>query len=155
MSEVPSTPSSVDTTGDLSRKKYNPRIRHYSQVGGPLGEPSYKAHKHRQHEGEGINSNPLKCAIVLGTVTEAGCVEYRVGRFAGLTELDLGLSEPVNPKEKNSPLRLRPEVARRCFGGSEVYFNRTEAVDAAELKYPKHMGIKVIVHACSFPPLAS
>jgi hypothetical protein len=149
MSDEHSIPSSVDMTGDLSRTKFNERIQHHAPVGDPIGGGAYDANKPQQHWHEASNSNPLKCAIVLGTLDSEGNPEYRVGRLSDT----IGMWTPLDPSDKarNAPIKLRSQFVRECFGASEVYTDRHQAVEAADLKYPRNHGIKVIRQVFQFP----
>jgi len=151
MSEVPPIPSSVDTTGDLSRRKYNSRIQHYAPVGEPVGGSAYNPNKYQQHEAEGGNINPLRCAIVLGTLDMDGKKEYRIGKFRDSHQLHLGLTLPIRSGKNESPFALRSDVVGMCFGDSTIFSDRAEAVLAAENRFPTNNGIKVITTPYKFP----
>ena len=140
-------PRSVDTSGDLSRNSKLSHTSHRSEVGTPQYAPPYKPALHHQHEQEGSSTNPLKCALVLGTRTESGTVEYRIGKFLDAR----GLWEPLDPFDKSTTSKLRSHVVQKCFGESIVYDNRNDAVLAADKQYPNNHGIKVMVHTFRFP----
>lgn len=143
------TPSSVDMTGDLSRTAFNDRIRHVAEVGKPIGGASYRPDRNQQHEAEGSNINPLKCAIVLGTPDASGKTEFRIGRLSDTH----GMWEAVDPngKSRTAAQKLRVNYVRACFGDSPVYTNREEALAATLHKYPNNTGAKVMIRTFAFP----
>ena len=143
--------SSVDMSGDLSRGKgYSGQVSHRAEVGEPMGTRNYDPNRHHQHEGEGVNSSPLKCAIVLGTINDAGATEYRIGRLSHKA-LSVGLCTPLFPDKKSSRLILRSDVVADCFGESDIYTERNAAIHNAQHKFRDNNGIKVIRLPCGFP----
>lgn len=145
MKDLP-TSSAINTNGDLSRTFTRPE--HRSPVGEPLGGRNYRAtdKPKESYESEGMNSDPLKCALILATRSEARGVEYRIGKFNDMGQLKKGLCA-----SSGSGMTLRPDVVQNCFGGSPVYTDRSKAIMAAETRYPQNLGIKVMDFGLPFP----
>lgn len=143
--ELPKS-SAIDTTGDLSRSRIDPR--HVADVGAPLAAAPYKPNKVRHNFGneEGSSFKATECALVLGTLDTNGRTEYRVGSFPNEDVLKRGLCD-----QDGVGVRLKPQATQRCFAGSQTYYDRSEAIRAAEATYPKHCGIKVMKFPCKFP----
>lgn len=93
----------------------------------------------------------LDCVIVLGTCTQDGTHEFRVGKFTHENQIKAGLCEYSEPLRRTSPLVLRRDVALHCFGSSKVYDVRERAVEDVGKLFPDNGGIKVIRLCCEFP----
>lgn len=91
---------------------------------------------------------PKRSPVVLGTIRpgytaprgwhEEPEMEYRIGVMTA-GDFEVGLWCHKTPQH-----RLNPEIARKCFGESPVYFDKDEAIEAARPLLAKAgCGIKV------------